>query len=111
MAITTSTEGASAPTSLRLDHGHNQNWQTDAVAVAVLNEASTVHERIAYCWGLAVDLLELSELLADSNDDTVVRVVSRYANHLHPLVAVLTNLGDSTRPMLIAQRKSEGQQP
>lgn len=99
MATETLNEGATAPNPLRLDHGHNQNWSPNAGPVAILNEASTVHERIAYCWGLSMEMLELAELLGDSSDDSVVRVASLFSNHLRPLVSMLSNFGDGTRPI------------
>ncbi|MFZ3141161.1 hypothetical protein [Polaromonas sp.] len=97
MAIPVYSHGAAASPLLRLDMGHNTNWRRDAAPVAILNEASTLHERIAYCWGLAQQLLDLSEFLHDSQDPSVARVSGLFSNHLTPLANMLDHLGDSTR--------------
>ena len=86
-----------SPTPLRLDEGHNQNWKVDARPVAILNEDSTLHERIAYCWGLAESLNELTVLLNESAASDVARVSGLYYNRLQPLVAMLERLGSDTR--------------
>lgn len=102
MATHTSLDGASAPKLLRLDMGHNRNWDLDAGPVAVLNEASTLHERVAYCWGLAQQLVELSAMLSESTDEGVASAASLYYNQLTPLANMLDHLGDCTRPNLAA---------
>ena len=82
---------------LRLDESHNTNWKVCAQPVAILNEDSTLHERIAYCWGLAEALNELSVLLNESAASDVARVSGLYYNRLQPLVAMLERLGSDTR--------------
>lgn len=84
---------------LRLDAFHNQNWRVDAAAVAILNEASTHHEKIAYCWGLADQLHGLAMFLAVNDNESVRRMSSLFLCHLTPLVCVLERLGtDSAYP-------------
>ena len=82
---------------IRLDAGQNDNWCTDAAPVAVLNLASTLHERIAYCWGMANDLKELSSLLINQDDPAVSRLAALFLNQIKPLVVVLECLGTDTR--------------
>ena len=82
---------------LRLDAGHNTNWNVDAKPVAILNEASTLHERVAYCWGLASALHDLSSFLNESQSFDVARVSGLFFNHLAPLGEMRDRLGSDTR--------------
>ena len=81
---------------LRLDEGHNLNWKIHAKPVAILNEDSTLHERVAYSWGLATSLEELSLLLTESSVTDVARSAGLFFNRLQPLVAMLERLGSDT---------------
>lgn len=72
------------------------NWKTDAGPVAVLNLDSTLHERIAYCFGLVSHLDVLAELGTDSKDSDVSSFASLISSALVPLLATLRNLGDET---------------
>lgn len=87
------------PEMIRLDASHNTNWRIDAGPVAVLNPASTLHDRIAYCWGLAAQLHDLSQFLNESDTPEVRRVSSTFFCQLVPLVAVLERLGSDTNQM------------
>ena len=84
-------------TPLRLDEGNNLNWKVDAKPVAILNEDSTLHERVAYCWGLASSLDDLSMLLNESSVPDVARISGLFYYRLQPLVAMLERLGSDTR--------------
>jgi hypothetical protein len=97
MAVETTLDCATAQTPVCLDTLHCSNW-VKAGPVAVLNPASTLHERIAFSWGLAEDLLDMTELLMESSDDGISRAASHYFTRLTPLVAMLDSLGDCTRP-------------
>ena len=91
---------------IRLDAGQNDNWCTDAGPVAVLNLASTLHERIAYCWGAASDLQQLSELLVNQGSSSEVdRLACLFLNQLKPLVGMLECLGTDTR---LSKQKNGG---
>lgn len=81
---------------LRLDAGHNANWCVYAKPVAILNEASTLHERVAFCWGLANGLLDLSSFLNEHQSSDVARVSGLFFNQISPLVAMLERLGSDT---------------
>ena len=81
---------------LRLDAGHNTNWQIDAQPVAILNEVSTLHERIAYCWGLANAMHDLACFLSESECSDVRRVSGMFVNQTAPLLSMLENLGSET---------------
>lgn len=81
---------------LRLDEGHNTNWKVHAKPVAVLNEEASLHECLAYCWGLAVSLDELSVLLGESSVHYVARTSEQFHSRLQPLVAMLERLGSDT---------------
>ena len=85
-----------APT-LGLDSGHSTNWNCDASPVAILNEASTLHERVAYCWGIANDIQGMAELFTLQRDNTdLARVCGVFMNQMRPLVAMLEHMGSST---------------
>jgi len=81
---------------LRLDAWTTNNWNVDAQPVAVLNEASTLHERVAYCHGLASGIQDLAELLYDSNSEGVARAAGFFFSQIVPLVAMLERLGADT---------------
>jgi hypothetical protein len=81
---------------LRLDAGHNTNWQVEAKPVAILNEASTLHERIAYCWGLANAMQDLACFLNESECSDVRRVSGLFFNQTAPLVKMLDHMGSET---------------
>ncbi|CAN5192429.1 hypothetical protein BH10PSE16_BH10PSE16_42840 [soil metagenome] len=81
---------------LRLDARNNTNWNIDAQPVAILNEASTLHERLAYCFGLAASIQDLAELLCESKSEGVVITAGFFVNRMAPLVAMLERLGNDT---------------
>ena len=87
---------SSSITPLGLDSRNSANWKVDAQPVAILNEASTLHERLAYCWGLACGLQELSEFLCESTSADVARTSGFFTNQIAPLVAMLERLGADT---------------
>lgn len=93
---------------LRLDAGNNTNWQVDAKPVAILNEASTLHERIAYCWGLANALQDLACFLNESQCSDVSRVAGLFFNQTAPLVEMLSHLGSATDSDEIRNAKKNG---
>jgi hypothetical protein len=72
------------------------NWHSDAGPVAILNLTSTVHERVAYCYGLVAHLDVLADLGTDSSDSNVSSFANLISSALVPLLATLENLGDET---------------
>jgi hypothetical protein len=89
------------PEPLRLDAAHNQNWNVDAGPVAVLNEASTAHERIAYCWGLANQIKGFALILSSTRDSDIHVYGEILSSFAGPLEAMLDRLGDDTREAAI----------
>lgn len=83
--------------ALRLDAFHNQNWRVDAGPVAILNQASTTHERIAFCWGLAAQIDTLAQMLATANDRAAWPVGGLLQSFATPLVAMLDRLANDSR--------------
>lgn len=83
---------------VRLDDASNANWFLDAAPVAVLNPDSGLHDRIAYCWGLASRLNEMTQFLGVHGDFELQRVSMLLGCHVSPLVAVLEALAESTGP-------------
>jgi hypothetical protein len=81
---------------VQLNDGLAANWKHDAGPVAILNPDATLHERIAYCWGLAAHL----EAIANLSEESQAPARSLHGLllvHLVPLLAVLDNLGTETR--------------
>ena len=83
---------------LRLDGLQNTNWQAHAQPVAILNEASTLHERIAYCWGLSSQVKELMLLFVSSEDENMRMAGSLLSTQALALNAMLHRLGSDTKP-------------
>lgn len=81
---------------IRLDAGHNKNWRVGAKPVAILNEASTQHERVAFCWGVANGLLDLCSFLNEHQSSDVARVSGLFFDQLTPLVGMLERVGSDT---------------
>ena len=81
---------------LRLDAFHNQNWEVSAGPVALLNDASSTHERIAFCWGLAVQVHTLAHILFTSEDLSLWRYGQLLNSFSTPLEAMLDRLADDT---------------
>ena len=81
---------------VRLNDHLAQNWKPDAGPVAILNVASTTHERIAYCWGIAEQLDVLADLGIASDDYDVSRFAVMVSSAIAPLLAVLSQLGDES---------------
>ena len=86
------------PKQVPLSDGMNTNWDGNAAPVAVLNHASSIHDRVAYAWELACALNQLSDLFEDSSDPSLQRAGSMVAMHIRPLVTVLDQLGNQTAP-------------
>jgi hypothetical protein len=86
----------SAP--VRLDAFQSNNWTSSTTPVAILNTQSTLHERIAYCWGLANQLHVLSDFLAQHENPEIQQAAVLFGSQLQPLVTMLKKLGSDTRP-------------
>lgn len=82
---------------VQLNDGLACNWRSDAGPVAILNPAATLHESIAYCWGLAAHLEAIANLSAASKEEPMRSLHGLLLVHLEPLLAVLENLGSETR--------------
>jgi hypothetical protein len=83
-------------THIRLDGYCAQNWDCDAAPVAILNTETTLHERLAYCWGLGSQIEELARLLNTSTDTTKSRIGTLLTHNIDPLMAMLNDLANST---------------
>ena len=83
--------------TVRLDAHQNANWTSSATPVAILNTESTLHDRIAYCWGLANQLHILSDILAEHENPEVQQVVALFGCQLMPLQVMLETLGSDTQ--------------
>ena len=83
-------------TPLPLDCGYSRNWNPYAGSAVVLNEASTLHERVAYCWGLAHHLQEISSLLLEHSSPEVARVAGTFYEQMMPLTGMLRRVGADT---------------
>ena len=83
---------------VRLDAYQNDNWTSSEVPVAILNTESTLHDRIAYCWGLANQLHVLSDFLCDHDNPEIKQVAALFSCQLQPLESLLEKLGSDTNP-------------
>ena len=86
------------PAPVRLDAFQSDNWTSSAIPVAILNPESTLHQRIAYCWGLANQLHALSDVLAQHESPEIQQVAALFGSQLQPLVTMLKKLGSDTQP-------------
>ena len=89
-----------------LDTFHVTNWDIKSQPVAVLNEASTLHERVAHCWGMAMDMLDICGLLNESESTDVARVSGLMHGRLTPLVELLHLIGSDTYQASLASSKA-----
>ena len=83
---------------VRLDAHQNDNWTSSEVPVAILNTNSTLHDRIAFCWGLANQLHVLSDFLTQHEDPEIRQIAALFGCQLIPLEAMLKKVGDDTQP-------------
>ena len=82
---------------LRLDARQSENWTGSRTPVAILNTESTLHDRIAYCSGLANQLHTLSDFLAQHENPDMRQVADLLDSLLQPLQAMLHKLGTDTQ--------------
>ena len=82
---------------LRLDSGQNCNWNGDAAPVAVLNERSTLHDRLAYLHGLTDQLSSLATILGHHKLCEVTDVASVIFWHVQPMAALLEHMAEETQ--------------
>ncbi|OGB27102.1 MAG: hypothetical protein A3I66_19100 [Burkholderiales bacterium RIFCSPLOWO2_02_FULL_57_36] len=83
---------------IRLDAGTNTNWHLSAAPVAVLNADSSLHDRLAYCWGLASRVDDITHFLAVHTDQELWRVAMLLESQVAPLLAMLEALAETTIP-------------
>ena len=83
---------------VRLDSGQNTNWHTDAAPVAILNDASTLHDRIAYLWGLTNQLADFADILAGHEIADVNRVATMLQWHIQPMIGLLERMAEESQP-------------
>ena len=89
-----------------LDPHHGQNWDVEARPVAILNEASTLHERVSHCWSLAFDLLETCDLFNEGQPTDTKRFAGLLHGRLKPLVDLLDLIGTDTHQASLASSKA-----
>ena len=83
---------------VRLDAHQNDNWTSSEIPVAILNTESSLHDRIAYCWGLANQLHVLSDFLGQHESLEIQQIAALFGCQLMPLEVMLQKLGDDTQP-------------
>ena len=84
---------------IRLDAFQSDKWTGDSIPVAILNTESTLHQRIAYCWGLAHQLHIFSDFLVQHENPEMRQVGELFDSQLQPLVTLLDKLGTDTIPV------------
>lgn len=81
---------------LRLDSGHNIAWKIHAAPVAILNAESTLHDRLAYLWAQADQVLELALVLGGHEKEDVSRAGAILERHLQPMANLLAHMAEET---------------
>ena len=89
-------------TPFGLTNCRHANW-SGGVPVAILNEASSMHDRIAYCWAAAAHMKEIAGLLSAIDGDDLSRVGSIFFTELEPLVSLLERMAQDAWPEKLAQ--------
>lgn len=87
----TQTEARQAPLALNAAQGGN--WKFKHAPVAVMNEATTHHERIAYCYDLAIRVCTLVDLMQASDDGDLQRFGALLNVFSDPLARLLDRAG------------------
>lgn len=59
--------------------------------VAILNEASTQHERIAYCWAIVTNARDIAKLMSP-NDGEAGTLADIFLTELEPVCALLERM-------------------
>ena len=83
---------------IRLDAYLSANWTSSEIPVAILNIESTLHDRIAYCWGVTNQLHVLSDFLCEHDNTDIRQLAALFGCQLQPLKVVLQQLGNDTQP-------------
>lgn len=78
------------------------NWNQNAGPVVILNEQSTVHERVAYCYSQIGMLETLLVALANHTDDEVRSLAEMVEHFTYPVFLVLETIGDITHKETLA---------
>ena len=87
------------PSSMvRLDAYQSDNWGCGEIPVAILNNESTLHQQIGYCWGLANQLHVLCDLLAHHENPEIRQIGTLFESQVQPLEAMLQKMGGDTKP-------------
>ena len=87
-----------ASTPIALDAFANSNWDINAAPVAVFNHETSLHDRLAYLWGLASRLSDLNYIFSTHGDPELHRVSMLLDCHVSPLLAVLEMMADDSAP-------------
>jgi len=82
---------------LRLDSGQNCNFVGGGGAVAILNDASALHDRIGYLWGLTDQLSTLVDVFMHHDSEHVKDVATALYWHIKPMAALLEHMADETQ--------------
>jgi hypothetical protein len=80
---------------VRLDGYQADNWSGET-PVAILNSAASLHEQIAYCWGLTNEMRVMADLLCSHEVADIKELAALFGCRLQPLEAVLKKLGSDT---------------
>ena len=84
----------------------NSNWRHNVRPAAVLNDAASMHDKAAYCWGVVSSYRQLASLLLQSKDEEVSVLADMFWQDSAPLDTMLELLGAETAK---AEREKETQ--
>lgn len=74
------------------------NWDRNAGPVVILNEQSSIHERVSFCWDQLDMVTGLLDTLGNHNDDEIRWLAGMLENLISPVFRVLETVGDMTQP-------------
>ena len=84
----------------------NSNWRLNVRPAAVLNNATSVHDKVAYCWAAVRSYRQLASLLLHSEDEEVSALADVFWQDSASLETLLELLGAETAR---AEREKEAQ--
>jgi hypothetical protein len=73
-----------------------ENWNMSGPAPVIINPEADTHTLIAWCWGEAADLLDLSTGCCTQPNIDAATLAALFCSRMEPLVNMLYHLGNRT---------------
>lgn len=100
--------GAHAPRTLDFrfaGYGY-QNWCPDEAPPLLVNQAATVHAKLAWCWGEMNQIDDLAQVMCTSANEDLARIGNLLVNKAMGLIAMLEHVAIATKPSAHAAHRS-----